>query len=109
MPERGPRAARTRSSRNPARTSPPDGWPSWSPSATATPAAPSTWPPPPVGELDRDGAVDRVLARLAAGRSAWNAADVRGELAEDLTARTLQRCVPLLVDDGTAVPEHLRA
>jgi exodeoxyribonuclease V alpha subunit len=82
--------------------------------------------PTPVGALDRDGAVGRVLARLAAGRSAWNAADVRGEveqliaaagvvvepavrieLAEDLTARALARCVPLLDRDG--VPEHIRA
>ncbi|MHB8298305.1 MAG: MobF family relaxase [Dermatophilaceae bacterium] len=86
---------------------------------------------PRVGQLDRDGAVETVLARLGARRSAWNAADVRGEveqliartglvataavrveLAEDLTARTLAACVPLLVDrDGSArgVPEHLRA
>ncbi len=82
--------------------------------------------PTPVGALDRDGAVERVLARLAAGRSAWNAADVRGEveqlitadgvvvepavrieLAEDLTARALARCVPLL--DRDSVPEHIRA
>jgi exodeoxyribonuclease V alpha subunit len=79
----------------------------------------------PIGALDRDGAAERVLARLAAGRSAWNAADVRGEveqliaaagivadpavrieLAEDLTARALGRCVPLLVREG--VPEHIR-
>ncbi|RBY96566.1 TrwC relaxase [Blastococcus sp. TF02-8] len=86
--------------------------------------------PAPVGALDREGAADRVLARLGAGRSAWNAADVRGEveqliaaagivtdpavrieLAEDLTARTLVRCVPLLDRDGPAggVPEHIRA
>src|SRR3954449_9430343 len=71
--------------------------------------------PAPVGGLDREQVVQRVLARLAAARSAWNAADVRGEieqllaaagivtdpavrieLAEDLTARTLSRCVPLL-------------
>jgi len=86
---------------------------------------------PRVGQLDRTGAVETVLARLGARRSAWNAADVRGEveqliartglvataavrveLAEDLTARTLVACVPLLVDrDGSArsVPEHLRA
>jgi len=86
---------------------------------------------PKVGQLDRDGAVRTVLARLGARRSAWNGADVRGEveqwiartglvapaalrveLAEDLTARTLAVCVPLVVDrDGTprAVPEHLRA
>ncbi len=82
--------------------------------------------PTPVGALDRDRAVDRILTRLAAGRSAWNAADIRGEaeqliaaegvvaeaavrseLAEDLTARALARCVPLLQRDG--VPEHVRA
>jgi len=86
---------------------------------------------PRVGQLDRDGAVETVLSRLGARRSAWNGADVRGEvehllartglvatapvrveLAEDLTARTLVACVPLVVDrDGSArsVPEHLRA
>src|SRR4051794_4238731 len=82
--------------------------------------------PTPVGGLDREQVVERLLARLAAARSAWNAADVRGEveqllaaagivtdpavhieLAEDLTARTLSRCVPLLDRDG--VPEHIRA
>ncbi|TKJ21974.1 MobF family relaxase [Blastococcus sp. CCUG 61487] len=82
--------------------------------------------PTPIGALDRPAAVGRVLARLAAGRSAWNAADIRGEverliaaagivtdaavrieLAEDLTARALDRCVPLLPRDG--VPEHIRA
>ena len=88
-------------------------------------------PGPRVGQLDRTGAVETVLSRLGARRSAWNGADVRGEvehllartglvataavrveLAEDLTARTLVACVPLLVDrDGSArsVPEHLRA
>src|SRR5215213_7592834 len=82
--------------------------------------------PTPIGALDRDGAVDQMLTRLAAGRSAWNAADLRGEaerllaaagviteaavrseLAEDLTARVLARCLPLLDRDG--VPEHVRA
>jgi thymidine kinase len=82
--------------------------------------------PTPVGTINRDDAVGRVLTRLAAGRSAWNAADVRGEvlqliaaagivadagvrleLAEDLTARAMARCVPLL--DRAGVPEHLRA
>jgi len=77
-----------------------------------------------VGELDREHAVGQVLARLGADRSAWNAADVRGEveqliartgvvteaavrvdLAEDLTARSLERCVPLLHRSG--VPEHI--
>ncbi|SFT79090.1 AAA domain-containing protein [Geodermatophilus amargosae] len=67
-----------------------------------------------------------VLTRLAAGRSAWNAADVRGEveqliaaagivadtavrteLAEDLTIRAMARCVSLLVQAGA--PEHIRA
>jgi len=86
---------------------------------------------PRVGRLDRTGAVETVLSRLGARRSVWNAADVRGEveqliarsglvataavrveLAEDLTARTLVACVPLVVDlDGSprGVPEHLRA
>ncbi|CCG04773.1 MobF family relaxase [Blastococcus saxobsidens] len=82
--------------------------------------------PTPVGCLDREQAVERVLARLGAARSAWNAADVRGEveqllaaagivtdpavrieLAEDLTARAMDRCAPLLDRDG--VPEHIRA
>jgi conjugative relaxase-like TrwC/TraI family protein len=91
---------------------------------------PVTLTPTPVGGLDRDAAVEQVLARLAAGRSAWNPADIRGEveqliaaggivvdaavrteLAEDLTARALARCVPLLSRDGkpVAVPEHIRA
>ncbi|WP_091541893.1 MobF family relaxase [Modestobacter sp. DSM 44400] len=86
--------------------------------------------PTQVGSLDRDEAVQRVLNRLAAGRSAWNAADVRGEveqliaaegivvdaavrgeLAEDLTDRALSRCVPLRDRDGApvAVPGHVRA
>jgi len=79
-----------------------------------------------VGALDRDGAARDVLARLGARRSGWNGADVRGqveqliassgiiaggparlELAEDLTARALARCVPLLGRAG--LPEHIRA
>src|SRR4051794_12149784 len=87
---------------------------------------PTVLTPTPVGSLDREQVVERVLARLGAVRSAWNAADVRGEieqllaaagivtdpavrieLAEDLTARTLPRCVPLLDRDG--LPEHVRA
>jgi conjugative relaxase-like TrwC/TraI family protein len=81
---------------------------------------------PRVGALDRDAAVELVLSRLGARRSAWNAADIRGhveqwiaetglvaeatvrvELAEDLTARTVAKCVPLLARDD--VPEHVRA
>ncbi|WP_336029194.1 MobF family relaxase [Geodermatophilus sp. FMUSA9-8] len=86
--------------------------------------------PAPVGGLDREQVVGRVLARLAAARSAWNAADVRGEveqllaaagivtdpavrieLAEDLTARAMDRSVPLLDRHSPAdgVPEHIRA
>ena len=84
------------------------------------------------GALDRDAAVGRIVARLGARRSGWNAADVRGEveqfiartslvaqaavrleLAEDLTARALNACVPLLTHrDGSprrGVPEHVRA
>ncbi|MEO8749056.1 MAG: MobF family relaxase [Allobranchiibius sp.] len=79
-----------------------------------------------VGGLDRDGAVVEVLARLAARRSGWNAADVRGEveqliaranivtdsavrseLAEDLTTRTLTQCLYLV--DRPGLPEHIRA
>src|SRR4051794_39034875 len=90
------------------------------------PGRPVDLTPTPVGSIDRDDTVGRVLTRLAAGRSAWNAADIRGEveqliaaagivvdaavrleLAEDLTARTMARCVPLLDQQG--VPEHIRA
>ena len=77
------------------------------------------------GALDRDAAVAEVVTRLGAARSAWNAADVRGqveqllartgivadaavriELAEDLTARAVEVCVPL---HERATPEHIRA
>jgi hypothetical protein len=66
--------------------------------------------PTPVGSLGREKVVERVLAPAGPpARSAWNAADVRGEdeqlLAEDLTARALSRCLPLLDRDG--VPEHV--
>nr|WP_240619415.1 MobF family relaxase [Blastococcus sp. TF02-8] len=90
------------------------------------PAHPVSLASTPVGALDREAAVNTVLTRLAAGRSAWNAADVRGEverliaaegivadpavrleLAEDLTARALDRCVPLVDPEG--VPEHVRS
>jgi hypothetical protein len=88
------------------------------------------WPvdlsPTVVAALDRDAAAEAVLARLGAARSAWNPADIRGEveqliaaagiaagpavrveLAEDLTARALARSLPLLERRG--LPEHLRA
>ncbi len=78
------------------------------------------------GSLDRNDAAGEVLSRLATRRSAWNAADVRGEveqliarqnividarsrteLAEDLTARAVTECVALVTRGG--VPEHIRA
>ncbi|RHW24095.1 TrwC relaxase [Nocardioides immobilis] len=81
---------------------------------------------PQVGEFDRDAAAETILVRLGARRSAWNAADIRGqaekaiaaaglvldpgvriELAEDLTARALGASVPLLRHPG--VPEHIRS
>ncbi len=77
------------------------------------------------GRVDRDAAADQVIARIGATRSAWNAADLRGEvelllarallvaepaacseLAEDVTARAAARCVPL--HHGGA-PDHVRA
>jgi exodeoxyribonuclease V alpha subunit len=94
------------------------------------PGGPVALVPSPIGGLDRDAAAELVLSRLAAGRSAWNTADIRGEveqliaaagivadaavrteLAEDVTARALARCVPLLSRDGMSVPvpEHIRA
>ena len=95
--------------------------------------APTTSPPNPgiepglqIGRLNRDVAADIVLTRLGAKRSAWNAADIRGEverlvasvgvvaerpvrheLVEDITERARTRCVPLL--DRDDVPEHVRS
>ncbi|MFD1506068.1 AAA family ATPase [Georgenia yuyongxinii] len=78
------------------------------------------------GLVDRDALVDLALVRLGARRSAWNAADARGEaewliaatggaidgtvrreLAEDLTSRIVTASRPLL--GRTDVPEHVRA
>ncbi|MDX6307028.1 MAG: hypothetical protein QOI06_74, partial [Nocardioidaceae bacterium] len=78
------------------------------------------------GEINREVAVETVLSRLGARRSAWNAADIRGEvekgiaatglvvdaavrieLAEDLAARVIEASVPLL--DRSDVPEHVRS
>lgn len=78
------------------------------------------------GWIDRDAAAAAVIAMLGAERSAWNCADIRGkteillaqtalitepavraELAEDITARAVDRCVQLL--SGTGVPEHVRS
>jgi exodeoxyribonuclease V alpha subunit len=90
------------------------------------PAGPTIPSPVLPGEIDRTDVVDTVLTRLGAKRSAWNAADIRGEveqqiaaagviispaaraeLAEDLTSRAIDSCVPLLARDD--VPEHIRS
>lgn len=90
------------------------------------PGGPAPFVFPRSGGLDRGAAVELVLSRLGARRSAWNAADVRGqveqwiaetglvadagvrvELAEDITARTVAACTPLLSLDY--VPEHVRS
>jgi len=79
-----------------------------------------------IGRINRDVAADFVLTRLGAKRSAWNAADIRGEaerliasvgvvaerpirheLVEDIADRARTRCVPLL--ERADVPEHVRS
>ncbi|MCD4523716.1 MobF family relaxase [Nocardioides sp. cx-173] len=79
-----------------------------------------------IGRINRDVAADLVLSRLGGKRSAWNAADIRGEaerliasvgvvaerpvrheLVEDVADRARTRCVPLLERDD--VPEHVRS
>jgi hypothetical protein len=78
------------------------------------------------GLIDRAAAADLVVSILGARRSAWNTADIRGkteilltqtclladraarvELAEDITARAVDRCVKLL--HRPDVPEHVRS
>ncbi len=78
------------------------------------------------GWIDRDAAADLIVSMLGAKASAWNEADIRGrtevllaqtcliadsavriELAEDITARTVERCTRLLTGEG--VPEHVRS
>ncbi|HEY6932683.1 MAG TPA: MobF family relaxase [Marmoricola sp.] len=90
------------------------------------PVTPAVLEATQVGWIDRDGAADWVISQLGAKRSAWNRADIRGkvelllaqtnlvaeraariELAEDITARTAARCMPLLTAPN--VPEHVRA
>ncbi|RYB89616.1 AAA family ATPase [Nocardioides glacieisoli] len=77
------------------------------------------------GRIRRDAVAEVALSRLGARRSAWNSADVRGEverlvastgivaepgvrgeLVADLVGRALARCVPLL--DRDDVPAHIR-
>jgi hypothetical protein len=90
------------------------------------PGLPMVLGAPRVGGFDRDAVVESILVRLGARRSAWNASDIRGEaekaiaaaglvvdaavrieLAEDLVARSVRVCVPLLGQPG--VPEHVRS
>jgi conjugative relaxase-like TrwC/TraI family protein len=78
------------------------------------------------GWIDRDAAAELVVSILGAKRSAWNTADLRGhaevllaqtaliadtpirvELAEDITARALDRCTRLLTSPD--MPEHVRS
>lgn len=80
---------------------------------------------PAIGAINRAAAAELVLLRLGAKRSAWNAADIRGEvekviasiglvadraarveLAEDITARTVMTCRTLRHRDN--VPDHIR-
>lgn len=87
---------------------------------------PVTGPGPQIGRINRDVAADLVLTRLGAKRSAWNAADIRGEaerliasvgvvaepavrheLVEDIADRARTLCVPLL--ERKDVPEHVRS
>jgi len=91
------------------------------------PTAPVEMESTQVAWINRDGTADWALSQLSAKRSAWNAADIRGrvevllaeanvvaepaarsELAEDITARAVARCTPLLASPEE-VPEHVRA
>src|SRR5680860_152501 len=90
------------------------------------PSRPAVLEATQVGWIDRDGAAGWVISQLGAKRSSWNAADIRGhvevlvaqaglvaepaariELAEDITARAIEQCAPLLLRPD--VPEHVRA
>jgi exodeoxyribonuclease V alpha subunit len=78
------------------------------------------------GWIDRDAAADLIVSLLGAKASAWNEADLRGktevlltqtcliagsavriELAEDITARAVERSTRLLT--GRDIPEHIRS
>ena len=88
--------------------------------------SPVTEPGVQIGRINRDVAADLVLTRLGAKRSAWNTADIRGEverlvaavgvvaerpvrheLVEDIADRVRTRCVSMLERDD--VPEHVRS
>ena len=81
---------------------------------------------PTIGAINRDVAAELILLRLGSKRSAWNSADIRGEvekliaaigvvaerparleLAEDITSRVVAASRPLL--DRDDVPEHIRS
>jgi exodeoxyribonuclease V alpha subunit len=89
------------------------------------PTTPVRLTPTTIGSVRRDLAVDLLLTRLGSKRSAWNAADIRGEaekliasvgivsdraartdLTEDLTSRAVTACKPLLARSDA--PEHVR-
>ncbi|QIX25178.1 relaxase domain-containing protein [Nocardioides sp. JQ2195] len=89
------------------------------------PTAPEALSRTTIGSIRRDVAVDLILSRLGSMRSAWNAADIRGEaekiittvgivaeravrveLAEDLTDRAVAACRPIL--KRVDAPEHVR-
>jgi hypothetical protein len=78
------------------------------------------------GWIDRDAAANLIVSILGSKASAWNEADIRGktevllaqtclvadsavriELAEDITARAVERCTRLLT--GQDIPEHIRS
>ena len=80
---------------------------------------------PAIGSINRDVAVELILLRLGAKRSAWNVADIRGEaekviasvgvvaergvrteLTEDLTVRAVAACRALR--ERSDVPDHIR-
>jgi conjugative relaxase-like TrwC/TraI family protein len=67
-----------------------------------------------VGTLDRESMVETAMTRLGSRHSAWNAADVRGEVERLVAsagvvadARVLRASRPLL--DRADVPEHIRS
>jgi exodeoxyribonuclease V alpha subunit len=90
------------------------------------PTNPATKPGLQIGRLNRDVAADLVLTRLGAKRSAWNAADIRGEaerliasvgvvaspsvrheLVGNIADRARTLCAPLL--DRGDLREHIRS
>ena len=106
----------------------------WTDELHALGIQPSTQPVDPkavrAGELDRAALVATAVTRLGSRRSAWSAADARGEverliasagvvaeagvrleLAEDLTARVLVGSHLLVgrLTDRAGVPEHIRS